>query len=77
MSQNALDLIFVIAIVVEAALILGGLVSGVSALGYILTSSGSTADASYRPLSGQAEPPESGRKKIPSASSSCELLFPP
>ena len=36
MSQNALDLIFVIAIVVEAALILGGLVSGVSALGYIL-----------------------------------------
>ena len=36
MSQNAPDLIFVIAIVVEAALILGGLVSGVSALGYIL-----------------------------------------
>ena len=36
MSQNTLDLIFVIAILVEAALILGGLVSGVSALGYIL-----------------------------------------
>ncbi len=32
MSQNTLDLIFVIAILVEAALILGG----VSALGYIL-----------------------------------------